>query len=185
MIVLMMTLIYGGIFLVIEKQQGMLRRQMALPLSRRTLLAGKLLGRLTIAALQVVLLLTVARLVFGLSLGSSPLGLLLLTASYALAVACLSILLGAVFATTEQVSMVGWIASMVLAGLGGCWWPSEVMPEWLQMASHVLPTAWAMDGFHALISFGRGLEGVAVPSLVLLGFGAVFGLLGARFLRAA
>ena len=184
MIVLMMNLIYGGIFLILEKEQGMLRRQLTLPVSRGQIISAKLVGRLLIAALQIALLLATARVLFGLSLGRSPTGLLFLTASYALAVACLSILLGAVFRTPEQASSVGWILSMVLAGLGGCWWPGEVMPEWLQTASHALPTAWAMDGFHALISFGRGVEGVVVPSLVLLGFGALFGILGARFLRA-
>ncbi len=183
MIVLMMNLIYGGIFLILEKQQGMLRRQLCLPLSRGQIVVTKLVGRLLIAGLQIALLLAVARLLFGLSLGRSPAGLLLLTASYAVAVACLSILLGAVFRTPEQASTVGWILSMVLAGLGGCWWPGEVMPEWLQAAAHALPTAWAMDGFHALISFGRGVEGVAVPSLVLVGFGVLFAVLGARFLK--
>ncbi len=152
MIVLMMTLIYGGVFLIQEKQQGMLRRQMSLPLSRRQVLLAKLLGRLLIAAVQIVLLLFVATVLFGLSLGSSVAGLVMLTASYAIAVASLSIFLGAVFSSVEQASTVGWILSMVLAGLGGCLWPSEVMPAWLQTASHVLPTAWAMDGFHALIS---------------------------------
>lgn len=182
-IVLMMTLIYGGIFLIIERQQGMLRRQMSLPVSRGQVVAGKLLGRLLIAALQIVVLLAVGRFVFGLSLDSSPAGLILLTASFAVAVACMSIFLGATLTTVEQASTVGWIGSMVLAGLGGCWWPSEVMPEWLQKAAHVFPTAWAMDGFHALISFGRGVEAVVLPSLVLLGFAAVFGVLGTRFLR--
>lgn len=185
MIVLMMTLIYGGTFLIQEKQQGMLRRQMCLPLSRGQVVLAKLLGRLLIAALQIVLLLFIARVVFGLSLGSSLAGLVMLTASYAIAVASLSILLGAVFSSVEQASTVGWLLSMVLAGLGGCWWPSEVMPAWLQSAAHVLPTAWAMDGFHALISFGRGVDGVWLPSLALLGFGALFGVLGTRFLRVA
>ncbi len=183
MLVLMMTLIYGGIFLIQEKQQGMLRRQLSLPLSRGQVVLAKLLGRLWIAGLQIVLLLFVARVLFGLSLGSSPAGLVMLTGSFAIAVACLSILLGAVCSTAEQASTIGWILSMVLAGLSGCWWPSEVMPEWLQTAAHVLPTAWAMDGFHALISFGRGLEGVWLPSLALLGFGVLFGVLGTRYLR--
>lgn len=183
MIVLMMTLIYGGVFLITEKQQGMLRRQLSLPVSRAQVVAAKLVGRLLIAGLQIALLLAVGRLLFGLSLGSSPAGLALLTASYALAVACMSIFLGAVFSRVEQASTVGWIGSMVMAGLGGCWWPSEVMPEWLQTAAHAFPTAWAMDGFHALISFGRGVEAVAVPSLALLALAAVFGVLGTRFLR--
>ncbi len=185
MIVLMMTLIYGGTFLIQEKQQGMLRRQMSLPLSRGQVVLAKLLGRLLIAGLQIVLLLFVARVLFGLSLGSSATGLVMLTASYAVAVASLSILLGSVFTTTEQASTVGWILSMVLAGLGGCWWPSEVMPGWVQSAAHVLPTAWAMDGFHALISFDRGVSGVWLPSLVLCGFGVLYATLGTRFLRAA
>lgn len=183
MIVLMGSLIYGGVFLIQEKQQGMLRRQMSLPITRGQLVAGKIAGRLLISSLQIVLLLCVARLIFGLSLGSSLPGLFLLTFSYALAVACLSILLGAVLQTTEQASTVGWILSMVLAGLGGCWWPSEVMPGWLQSAARVLPTSWAMEGFHALISFGRGVEAVWLPSLVLLGFAVVFGSLGSRWLR--
>ena len=74
---------------------------------------------------------------------------------------------------------------MVMAALGGCWWPSEVVPRWLWRASHVFPTAWAMDAFHALISFGGGIEAVWLPALVLFGFGALFSLLGVRFLRAA
>jgi ABC-type multidrug transport system permease subunit len=57
------------------------------------------------------------------------------------------------------------------------------MPRWLWSAAHVFPTAWAMDAFHALISFGRGLEAVLLPAAVLLAFGALFSLLGARFLK--
>jgi hypothetical protein len=43
--VLMMTLIYGAVFLTIEKREGVLKRQMSLPISRTTILVGKMLGR--------------------------------------------------------------------------------------------------------------------------------------------
>jgi hypothetical protein len=95
----------------------------------------------------------------------------------------LSTLLGALLATPEQASAVGWVSSMLLAGLGGCWWPSEVMPRWLWKAAHVFPTPWAMDGFHSLLSYGHGLEAVLLPAGVLLGLAAVFAGLGARLLR--
>lgn len=183
MIVLMMTLIYGGVFLIVEKQQGMLRRQASLPMSRSGIVLSKIIGRLGIAALQTALLLLAARFIFAQDLGSSWLGLLLLTGSYAVAVAGLSILLGSVLHTPEQASTVGWILSMVLAGLGGCWWPGELMPDWLQNVARLLPTRWAMEGFHALISYGYGVAHVVVPSLVLLGFGALFITLAVRFLR--
>ncbi|HYU31971.1 MAG TPA: ABC transporter permease [Thermoanaerobaculia bacterium] len=183
MTVLMMTLIYGAVFLTLEKRQGMIRRQATLPLPRGAVFLGKLAGRFFLAGVQAVLLLAAGRWVFGLSWGSSPGGLALLLGAYLLAVAALATFLGAVLSTPEQASAVGWVASMVLAALGGCWWPSEVMPRWLWRAAHVLPTPWAMDGFHALISFGHGIEAVVLPAAVLLGFAGVFAVLGARLLR--
>jgi ABC-2 type transport system permease protein len=182
MTVLMMTLIYGAVFLTLEKRQGMIRRQAMLPLSRGTVYLGKLAGRLLLGSAQAVVLLLVGRFLFHVSWGSSPGGLALLLGSYLLAVAALSTLLGAILSTPEQASAVGWILSMILAALGGCWWPSEVMPRWLWKASHILPTPWAMDGFHSLISFGHGIEAVVVPAAVLVGFAVVFGVLGSRFL---
>jgi ABC-type multidrug transport system permease subunit len=183
MTVLMMTLIYGAVFLTLEKRQGMIRRQATLPLPRGAVYLGKLAGRLLIAGAQAVLLLLAGRFLFHVSWGSSPGGLALLLGSYLLAVAALSTFLGAILSTPEQASAVGWISSMVLAALGGCWWPSEVMPNWMRAASHVLPTAWAMDGFHGLISFGHGFQDVLVPAAALLGFGGAFSLLAARLLR--
>jgi ABC-type Na+ efflux pump permease subunit len=185
MTVMMMTLIYGAVYLTTEKQSGMLRRQLTAPLTRGQVFAGKLGGRFALAGLQTVILLLAGRFLYGLSYGKSLLGLILLVTCYCLATAGLSTFLGAVLRTPEQAGSVGWLLGMMLAALGGCWWPSEVMPRAMWQAAHVLPTAWAMDGFHALISFGYGLDGVLLPSAVLLGFALLFSVLGARFLRTA
>src|SRR6185295_14025734 len=75
MVVLMMTLIYGGVFLTVERREGMLRRQVTLPLSRRDLFLGKLAGRLLVAAIQMVVLLAIGHFVFGVDFGRSPAGL--------------------------------------------------------------------------------------------------------------
>ncbi|HWM91901.1 MAG TPA: ABC transporter permease [Thermoanaerobaculia bacterium] len=181
--VLMMTTIYGAVFLTLEKREGMIRRQATLPLGRGRIFAGKMAGRMLMAGAQIVIYLLAGAFLFGVSFGDSPGGLLLVLFAYAAACSGLSLLLGAVLSTPEQASTVGWITGMVMGALGGCWWPSEVMPRWLWSAAHVLPTAWAMDAFHALISFGRGIEAVLLPAAVLLGFAALFSVLGARFLR--
>ena len=182
-VVLMMTLIYGAVFLTLERRSGMLRRQATAPLSRRQVFLGKLLGRLLIALAQIVVLVVAGRFLFGVSWGSSPSGLALLLLAYAAAVGSLSTLLGATLRTPEQASAVGWILAMVMAALGGCWWPAELMPDWMRTFSHILPTAWAMDGFHGLITFGHGLNAVLLPSAALFGFAALFGAAGAKLLR--
>lgn len=181
--VLMMTTIYGAVFLTLEKRQGMIRRLAMLPVGRGRIFAGKLAGRMLMASAQIVIYLLAGILLFRVSFGDSPGALLLVLFAYAAACSGFSLLLGAVLSTPEQASTVGWITGMVMGALGGCWWPSEVMPRWLWSAVHVLPTAWAMDAFHSLISFGRGIEAVLLPAAVLLGFAALFSILGARFLR--
>lgn len=183
--VMMMTLIYGAVFLTIEKREGMLKRQLTVPISRETLFAGKVFGRFLIALGQIAILLAAGRFLFRLDFGRSPAGLAAILLAYAFAIAGISTFMGAVLANPEQASTVGWLVSVVMGALGGCWWPAEVMPSWLRTASHVFPTAWAMDGLHALISFGRGFEAVVLPSAVLLAFGIAFSLFAARRLREA
>ncbi len=62
----------------------------------------------------------------------------------------------------------GVIASNVLAALGGCWWPAEIMPLWAQKLSMALPTGWVMDALHRLMSFG-GAPADVLPHLAALG----------------
>jgi ABC-2 type transport system permease protein len=183
--VMMMTLIYGAVFLTIEKREGMLKRQLSLPISRETIFAGKVLGRLFIALVQIAILVMAGRFIFGLDFGRSPAGLAALLLAYAFAIAGIATFLGAILANPEQASTIGWLASTVMGALGGCWWPAEVMPDWLRTASHAFPTAWAMDGLHALISFGKGFEAVVLPVAALLAFGVAFSWLAARKLRTA
>lgn len=57
------------------------------------------------------------------------------------------------------------------------------MPEWMQMVSHVTVTAWAMDGFNALLTYGKGIGAIVLPALVLFGMGAVFLFLAVRRFR--
>ena len=54
---------------------------------------------------------------------------------------------------------------MGLAALGGCWWPIEITPSWMQALQLFLPTGWAMDALHKLISFGYGPASV-LPHIV-------------------
>jgi ABC-type multidrug transport system permease subunit len=60
---------------------------------------------------------------------------------------------------------IGVTCANTLAALGGCWWPIEITPGWMQTLQLFLPTGWAMDALHKLISFGHGPDSVA-PHLV-------------------
>jgi len=63
---------------------------------------------------------------------------------------------------------------MVMALLGGCWYPIELFPQFVRTAVKVLPTSWAMQGMLDIVLRGQGLAAVLPEALVLLGFAALF-----------
>jgi ABC-2 type transport system permease protein len=67
--------------------------------------------------------------------------------------------------------------------LGGCWWPLEIGPPIFRTIAHCLPTGWALDALHQLISFGGGLGDAAKPLAVLAAFGAAANVLAAWLFR--
>ena len=66
--------------------------------------------------------------------------------------------------------------------IGGAWVPSFIFPRWLQQLTVVVPARWAVDGLDAMTWRGLGLEAAVLPTIMLLGFAALFGALAvARF----
>ena len=81
----------------------------------------------------------------------------------------------ATIARTERAaSALGVLASLVLAPLGGCWWPLFIDPKWMQVLAKFTPHGWANDGFNKLMLFGATAGDVGINMLVLVGFTVVF-----------
>ena len=168
MFVMIATITYGSALLAGERKRGILRRLAASPMRRFELIAGKASGRVAIAMLQVAVFVAMSLTLFRLDWGNSPAGLCLLMVCFICAAAALGMLCGTLFDTPDAASGVGIVVVLMMSALGGCWWPSEIMPAWLRTASFVLPTAWAMNGLHQLLSWGGGLRDVA-PHCAVLG----------------
>lgn len=184
MFVLIATLTYGTALLALERGNGTLRRLAISPLSRGELILGKALGRVAIALVQLGVFIFIGLAVFRIDWGSSPAGLAAVLASYALCAAALSLLAGSIFASPQAGAGIGIVLTLVMSAMGGCWWPSEVMPGWMRAAGHAFPTAWAMDGLHGIISWGGGLRDVLLPCAVLGLYAVAAGALAVRRLRA-
>ncbi len=182
---LMSTSMSGAVSLTQEKQSRVLSRLATLPVSARGLLAGKVLGLLGIALVQSAIILGLGSLLYHISWGHEPVALFVLLVCLGLASAALGIFLGGLLRTPDQAGAVAWLIPLLLGAIGGTWWPLELVPTWLQVAGHLSPTAWAMDGLHGLISFGRGASAVVIPCAVLLGYAAFLIAAGSRLLRVS
>ncbi len=183
MYLLMNLTVFGGAALAAERRSGVLRRHAVHAVGRSALVLGKLYGLLLLAAVQSAFFLAVGRWVFGVPLGANLPAVSVTLLAFAWVAAALGVLAGSAIQQEERVVGVCVLGSLLLAALGGCWWPLEVAPQWLQVFAHLLPTGWALEALHPLISFGAGWEAAARPLGVLAGFGVVITALAARAFR--
>lgn len=154
MFTLLVLFTSGAVTLTIERNQGILRRLASSPMSRSTVVLGKWLARVTFGLVQIGFAMLTGTLLFGVRWGTELPTILVLLAIYAGLAASLGMLLGNLGRTEGQVIGMGVIASNIMAALGGCWWPIEITPFWAQKVALALPTGWAMDALHKLMSFG-------------------------------
>ncbi|MBT8048296.1 MAG: ABC transporter permease [Xanthomonadales bacterium] len=183
MFTLLVLLTSGASQLTIERKQGLLRRLASAPISRVELVAGKWGGRMTLALLQVGIALLMGTLVFSMHWGPDLAMVILVLAGWAAFCASAGLLLGSLASSEGQASGLGVLLANVLAALGGCWWPIEITPDWMQFIQKLLPTGWAMDALHKLISFEAGALS-AVPHVAALFIAALLvGLLAVNRFR--
>jgi ABC-type multidrug transport system permease subunit len=169
----LMTIFGGMAALIVERQQWTLQRLAVMPVSRSTLLAGKILARFCLGLLQFLVVFVVGALL-GMNFGKDPVALLLLIIVYTLSVTALSFAIGPGLKNPAQASGLGLLLTLTLAPLGGAWWPMEISPRFMQIIGHISPIAWAMDGFTALTFNGAHLVDILVPLAVLLGMTILF-----------
>jgi ABC-type Na+ efflux pump permease subunit len=167
MFTLLVLLTSGSSMLVVERQQGLLRRLAYAPMSRTEVVAGKWGGRMVLATLQIGSAVLIGTLLFNMQWGPDVPMIILVLASWAAFCASAGLLLGSVARTEGQASGLGVLTANLLAALGGCWWPIEVTPAWMQGLQNFTPTGWTMDALHRLISFESGAAS-AVPYVIIL-----------------
>ena len=170
----MFTMLGGAITLMEERQSGTLRRLLVMPISKISVLAGKLSGVFVSGILQITILILAGILLFKVPWGQSPLALVLMILAFAFAITSLGMMMAALTRTLAQANSLNTVVVLVMASLGGAWWPIDIVPSWMQTLGHVFPTAWAMQGFHDIITRGYGATAVLPEVAILLGYGILF-----------
>ncbi|MFC3192792.1 ABC transporter permease [Marinicella sediminis] len=167
MFIMMIALTSGALALFLERKTGVLRRLAASPITRRELILGKWLGKWMLATCQLIYGMIMGSLLFSIHWGPHWPMVFVLLLSWAAACAGFAIMMGSMARNEGQVNGIPVIVSMLLAALGGCWWPIEVAPEWMQQLAMFLPTGWVMDALHKLMYFGADLGDVFNHQLAL------------------
>ncbi len=157
-----------------EKREGTFRRLLTAPLGRTVMLTGKLVPYYIINLIQLLLMIGVSSLLFGMNLGNSPLGLVAVSLAAAATSTGLGIMVAALARTEAQVGGLTVLLLLSLSALGGCFIPRFVMPQWLRMVGLITPHAWALDAYQDLLVRGYNFWEVLPKVGVLGAFAVIF-----------
>lgn len=180
--IIMMVLIYGGISVMEDRQRGILSRILFSSVSIPQLWGGKFIGRLLMGLIQALILIVTGLIFFKMNLGNILLSFLNII-FFCMAIASLGVLIGSVFSKEDMIIGIAIFIGLLFAGLGGCWWPIEIASPLIQKVAIAVPSYWAMDAFHQIIFFKKGLASVLPNFIILLGYTAVFSLISFKYFR--
>jgi ABC-type multidrug transport system permease subunit len=169
--------------LIDENDWGTLERLRSASAPLWTTLTGKLLARFVVGFIQMAVLFAAGYVLFDISLGQTPAALILPAAAIAFAGAAFGLIVAGVGRTRDAVLPVGAIVIMTMAAIGGCWWPIDFEPVWMQHVALALPTTWAMRAFNDLMIRDLGASSALAPAAVNFGFGIIYTIIGVAIAR--
>jgi len=170
----MFGLINSAMLLVLERKTRCLQRLLTTPVHRAQIIGGHVLAMFLVVFFQQVILVLLGQFAFGVDYLRQPWAILLLMVVLALWSASLGLLIGALARKEDQVIVLCLVAMFVFSALGGAWFPLDIAGKAFSSIGHLLPSAWAMDGFQNIVLRGLGFNSVLLPSGILLAYTAVF-----------
>lgn len=165
-----------SINIVKEKNQGTYVRLKTLPVSSFHLMLSKIIVYLLVCMIQFYLMLMVSVFLFpiiglpALDVEGKLIGLTVVALFSGLAAIGFGVLIGTFAKTHEQAAPFGATSVVILAAIGGLWFPVFAMPETMQMIAKVSPMNWALEGFYDVLLRSAGFISLAPNLLLLLTF---------------
>jgi ABC-2 type transport system permease protein len=169
--------------LVEEREKGIFRRLSLTPLKRHTLIGGQIAHRYLVVLLQTALLIAIAVSFFEASINGN---FLLFWAILTLGAICflsIGFVLTGLIKSAKSAHPLAMIVFFILMFLGGCFFPLDVIPEFLLPVCNALPSAHLSEALRQIAIGGAGLSEVWQDLLVLGGWLVGCSALAVRFFR--
>ena len=157
-----------------ERRNQTLERLLTNGVRRESIIFGKFLTGTYRGVMQVAVLWGVGIVAFGIDLGASPLAVILISLAIVFTSSSFGVMLAALVRTAEGASSAGVLVSLVLAPLGGSWWPLFITPDWMQALGKLTPHGWANTAFNNLMLFHADFGDVVIHIVAVAAFGVVF-----------
>ncbi len=169
--------------LVQLREQQILRRLGATPLSRSMLLAAQVCLRLTIGLTQTVLLVLVGSLVFHVHIIGNWIVLAAFVVLGALMFVSLGYLMSGLAKTQDSIMGLSQLINFPMMFLSGLFFPVDMMPAWIRPVINAMPLTYLADALRQIMVGAIPVHPLHLDMIVLSAWLAVCAVLAVRFFR--
>jgi ABC-2 type transport system permease protein len=170
---LFLTVQFGVLGLLEERQNGTMARLLASPISSRAIVLGKALTSFALGIVSMAVVVAGTTLLLGASWGNS-LGVAVMVLAGVVAAMGIMFVVAAFARTPEQASNLQAIIAFVLALLGGTFFPISQVGGIVESLSLLTPHAWFLRGLGDLAA-GGGVGSVFPAAWYVALFGVITG----------
>ncbi len=178
--------IFYGISAIWERDLGVLQRYLVSPAPRSALVLGKALSA-GVRGLSQAVIVYVLALLLGVGIDLGLLNILGVAVAIVLGsglFATLSLIIACIVKTRERFMGIGQVLTMPIFFASNAIYPLSLMPDWLQVVSHVNPLTYEVDILRALMLIQVGSDyGLALDFGILVAATAALVAIAARMYR--
>ncbi len=173
-----MTILFSSIFSTIsvvwDREFGFLREMLVSPVSRVTIVFGKLLSGTTLSVFQGAALLLIAPFL-GLGVGVLDyLAMLVLMTLVALAITALGLFVASFLESLEGFNVIMNFIVLPMFFLSGALYPVGSFPPYIKVFAYINPLCYGVDSFKHVLLPGSGRLAAEFPMLLDVVFVSVF-----------
>ncbi len=156
-----------------EREVGTLDGMMVAPINRLTIILGKTLAQTARGLLQGILILTLAVVLFGVTIHGSILLIFALLLLGVFSFVGLGVVITSFAKDQETAMMVMMTLMFPMMFLSGVFFPIQQMPWYMQDISKALPLTYAATALRKVMVLGADIPMITTELAVLIGFGVI------------
>ena len=173
-IIMQLVLVFLTSFSIVkEREAGTLEQLFVTPVGRAGLMFGKLAPYSLLSFGELLIVLVLMTVVFGVPISGSLTLLLALSWIFIVTVLGLGLLVSTIATTQLQAMQFSFLVMLPSVLLSGFMFPREQMPYIIYLFSHVLPVTWFIQILRGVILRGSDLADVARPVMWLCAVGVL------------
>ncbi|MBI5875764.1 MAG: ABC transporter permease [Deltaproteobacteria bacterium] len=173
-----MTILFSSVFstmsVVWDREFGFLREMLVAPISRTTIVIGKLLSGTALSVFQGMVLLVISPLLGMKMTIAGFLAMIIMIALLSLAITAMGLFIASFLTSLEGFNVIMNFIVLPMFFLSGALYPMNKLPQVLQYVTFINPLSYGVDAFKHILFESSGMLGAEFPLLLDIGLLSAF-----------